>query len=146
MILAVRVHQIATIADRPIPKISSCPTFNRRYQNCPFNNASILIDKKTVKTYGSKYNDLGILEGCLLRLSVSQNMPLKKSFKVKPPMPLPNDPYPNKIDLVYAISADLVDKARKRLTPLKLSKERLKDIIEPTQVEPTQTEPASNET
>lgn len=61
-------------------------------------------------------------------------------------MPLPNDPYPNKIDLIYAVSADLADKVRQRLTPLKLSKAKLKDIIESTQTDTaSQAEPTSNE-
>ncbi|NEQ52486.1 MAG: hypothetical protein F6K11_20470 [Leptolyngbya sp. SIO3F4] len=54
-------------------------------------------------------------------------------------MPLPNNPYPNKIDLVYAISVELANNVRKQfnplINPLKLSKPKLKEIIQSTQVE-----------
>ncbi|MEM7795703.1 MAG: hypothetical protein AAF579_14785 [Cyanobacteria bacterium P01_C01_bin.118] len=44
-------------------------------------------------------------------------------------MPLPNNPYPNKIDLIYAVSAELASKLRQRFKPVQLSKPKLKDII-----------------
>ena len=50
-------------------------------------------------------------------------------------MPLPNNPYPNKLDLVYAVSAELANSVRKRLAPLKLSKTTLEELIHPPETE-----------
>ena len=50
-------------------------------------------------------------------------------------MPLPNNPYPNKIDLIYAVSVELASKVRQRLNLMQLPKSKLKDIILPAQPE-----------
>ena len=50
-------------------------------------------------------------------------------------MPLPNNPYPNKVDLVYAVSLEVVNNIRQRLKLLKLSKPNLKEILQSTQTE-----------
>lgn len=50
-------------------------------------------------------------------------------------MPLPNNPYPNKLDLVYAVSVELAKGVRQRLSPLKLAKPPLKKLIQSAQTE-----------